>query len=92
VAAKGCPTAMEPPITLVRSQSTSPSGPGRPSRSAQAWEPQAWTLESTCAANASWISKSPTSLQPMPARSSAFGTAYTGPMRSCQPGSTAATA
>ena len=84
--------AIEPPITLVHSQFTSPTGPGSPSRSAHACEPHACTLLSTCAANASWISISPSSLQPSPARSSARGTAYTGPIKSCQPGSTAATA
>ena len=53
VAPNGCPIAIEPPMTLVRSQSTSPTGPGRPSRSAQSREPHACTFESTCAAKAS---------------------------------------
>ena len=44
VAPNGWPIAIEPPITLVRSQSTSPTGPGSPSRSAQACEPHACTL------------------------------------------------
>src|SRR6185312_11171256 len=88
VAPKGCPIAMEPPITLVRVQSTSPTGPESPSRSAQAREPHAWTLERTCEAKASWISTTPNCRQVIPARSSALGTAYTGPMSSCQPGST----
>ena len=30
VAPNGCPIAIEPPITLVRSQSTSPTGPAQP--------------------------------------------------------------
>src|SRR6185295_5532272 len=34
VAANGCPMAIEPPITLVMPQSTSPTGPDSPSRSA----------------------------------------------------------
>ena len=41
VAANGWPMAIDPPITLVRSQSTSPTGPGSPSRSAQLREPHA---------------------------------------------------
>src|SRR6185312_8980971 len=70
VAPNGWPIAIDPPITLVRSQSTSPTGPARPSRSAQADEPHACALESTWAANASWISTTPRSPQPMAARSS----------------------
>src|SRR6185312_4713357 len=53
VAPNGCPTAIEPPITLVRFQSTSPTGPGRPRRLAQAGELHAWMFDSTCAAKAS---------------------------------------
>src|SRR5690606_19064586 len=92
VAANGCPSAIDPPETLVRSQSTSPTGAPNPSRSAHAVEPHAWTFDNTCDANASWISTNPRCCQVIPARRSASGTAYTGPISSCQPGSTAATA
>ena len=44
---KGWPIAREPPWTLVRSQSTSPTGPLRPSFVAHAGLAQAWALEST---------------------------------------------
>src|SRR6267378_2304632 len=81
VAPNGCPMAIEPPITLMMSSSISQP---------LSWNP--FRLDSTCAANASWISTRPRSFQAMPARSSAFGTAKMGAWRSCQPGSTAATA
>ncbi len=49
-------------------------------------------FEATCAANASCISMRSMSESSMPARSSAFGIASAGPISSCPPGSTAATA
>src|SRR5205814_1683766 len=53
-------------------------------------EREAWRLESTCAAKASWISTRSMSLSFIPARLSAFGAENAGACRSCQPGSTAA--
>src|SRR5213079_3047293 len=81
VAPKGCPIAIEPPITLMISGSISQPNARHPCR-----------FESTCAANASCTSTRPRSRHSIPARSSALGTAKIGACNSCQPGSTAATA
>src|SRR5437773_3858588 len=81
VAPNGWPMAIEPPITLIRSSLISHPLAAHP-----------WMFESTCAANASCTSITPRSRHPMPARSSAWGTAKIGACSSCQPGSTAATA
>ena len=57
VAANGWPAASEPPLTFSFSRSTGPSGASRPSRSEQnTGSSQAASVQSTCAANASWIS------------------------------------
>src|SRR5690348_6534661 len=81
VAPKGCPMAIDPPITLMMASLIS-----------QPFAAQPLKFESTCAANASCTSITPRSFHSMPARSSAFGTAKIGACRGCQPGSTAATA
>ncbi len=74
-------------------QSTSPIRSDRPNFcSAHCFDSNACMFESTCAANASCISTRPRSLHAIFARSNAFGTAYAGPIRSCSPGSSAATA
>src|SRR5829696_8249587 len=58
VAAKGWPAASEPPLTLSFWRSIEPNGPSRPSRSLQNSESsQAFSVQSTWAAKASWISK-----------------------------------
>ena len=57
VAAKGWPIASEPPLTLSFERSIDPSGASSPSRSRQnAGDSQAFSVHSTCAAKASWIS------------------------------------
>src|SRR5436309_1736869 len=81
VAPNGCPIEIELPITLMMSSLISQPRSSKPFR-----------LESTCAANASWISISPRSFHATPARSSARGTVNTGACSSCHPGSTAPTA
>src|SRR6185437_2172568 len=90
VAPNGCPIAIDPPITLRRARSTSPTGSANPARSAQACEVKPARLHSTCAANASCISIRSISPRPSPARSNATGAASTGAMSSCSPGSSAA--
>src|SRR5207237_8718947 len=55
VAPKGCPIEMEPPMTLSRARSTSPSGSDNPARSAQAPHAKPARLHSTCAADAGCI-------------------------------------
>src|SRR5438270_283399 len=91
VAAKGWPRAMLPPRGFSFSSGTSPMGSAPPRcSSANFFELQAWRLESTCAAKASWISTRSMSLSFIPARLSAFGAENAGACRSCQPGSTAA--
>ena len=58
VAANGCPAASEPPLTLSFARSIAPSGSSRPSFSrANTGSRHAFSVASTCAANASWISK-----------------------------------
>jgi hypothetical protein len=81
VAPNGWPIAMDPPMTLMIASSMSQPRAVHP-----------WKFESTCEANASWTSIRPRSRHPMPARSSASGTALIGAWSSCHPGSTAATA
>src|SRR5439155_9463507 len=81
VAPKGCPIAIEPPITLMMSSLISQPF---------SWKP--FRFESTWAAKASWISTRPRSFHWIPARSSVLGTAKIGAWSSCHPGSTAATA
>src|SRR6185436_12067217 len=57
VAANGWPTATEPPLTLSLARSIEPSGAASPSRSRQNLsDSQALSVQSTCAAKASWIS------------------------------------
>ena len=57
VAANGWPAASEPPLTLSLARSIEPSGSSRPSRSVQkTGSSQAFSVQSTCAAKASWIS------------------------------------
>src|SRR5690606_3113847 len=90
-AAKGCPSATEPPLTLSLSSSTAPTGSERPSFSAaKRRECQAWRIESTTAAKASCTSTTSMSASFIPARSRARGVAIAGPMSICSLGSTAA--
>src|SRR5947209_4932244 len=81
VAPNGWPMAIEPPIMLMMSSLMSQPSAPHPCR-----------FESTCAANASCTSITPSSFHWIPARSSALGTAKMGAWSSCHPGSTAATA
>src|SRR6185437_3994847 len=90
VAPNGWPMAIDPPITLRRARSTSPTGSAKPARSAQACDVKPARLQSTCAAKASCISTRSISPSPSPARSRATGAASTGAMSSCSPGSSAA--
>jgi hypothetical protein len=57
VAANGWPTATLLPLTLSFARSIAPSGRSSPSRSRQNFSySQAFSVHSTCAAKASWIS------------------------------------
>ena len=69
VAPNGWPMAIEPPVTLKRSKSITPSGSLRPSSSsANFFEANAFMLERICAANASCISTRSMSASFSPAR------------------------
>src|SRR5438552_11406384 len=80
VAPKGCPSAIEPPMTFTTSSSTRPAP----------FCSSTWKVERTCAANASCISMRLISESVSPARFSAMGIAYAGAMSSWSAGSTAA--
>ena len=57
VAANGWPAASEEPLTFSLERSIAPSGASRPRRSLQkTGSSHAFSVESTCEANASWIS------------------------------------
>ena len=76
VAPNGWPMAIEPPVTLKRSKSTTPSGSLRPSSSrANFFEANAFMLERICEANASCISIRSMSESSTPAAASAAGAA-----------------
>src|SRR5579859_1146789 len=91
VAPNGWPSAIDPPRRLIRLGSMQPTALERPSSSsAKAFESSFCSVESTCAANASCISTTSMSASVSPARSSAIGIAYAGPMSSWPAGSTAA--
>src|SRR5687767_13471529 len=90
VAPKGCPSAIDPPITLSLALSTSPTGCENPARSAHHFDSKPLRFERTWAANASCISTRSMSFKVSPARLSATGAARTGACSSCSPGSSAA--
>src|SRR6185503_19318727 len=93
VAPNGWPIAMDPPFTFRRERSIFPTASVCPSFSlAQVSDSRAWMFEATCDAKASCISMTSMSARVTPARCRALGTARAGPIRSCPPGSTAATA
>src|ERR1700694_5908203 len=87
VAPKGCPIAIEPPITLSFALSTSPTGCENSARSAHHFDSNPLRFDRTWAANASCISTRSMSFSVSPARFSATGAASTGAWSSCSPGS-----
>lgn len=93
VAAKGCPIAIDPPHTLKRSQSIVPVASSRPRFAcAQVRDSSACVTARIWAANASWRSRSARSENRTPARASALGIAWAGPISSAPRGSTAVNA